>query len=171
MRLIAAFLFMVAGPIFGQDGQRKAKFEVASIKRAEPLNADNASKVGMTVTDLSVTMIGAPLGILIREAYGVGPTQIVAPDFIISNRFDVMAKIPAGVGKDKVPEMLQELLRERFGFRAHEEMRSVRGYNLTVQNPDLLNKSKLTDAALQNPASGGRGGLSFTEQPGEGRKA
>jgi uncharacterized protein (TIGR03435 family) len=58
---------------------------------------------------------------LIGKACGVKSWQIAGPPWIRTSRFDVLAKIPAGVGKDRVPDMLRSLLAERFQLKLHSQ--------------------------------------------------
>jgi uncharacterized protein (TIGR03435 family) len=166
---VTPFVLIVTGLAIGQEPPAKVEFEVASIKPAEPLSEANAANVGMFVDAASVRIIGAPLGILIGTAYRVGAPRVLGPEFLPYVRFDVFAKIPAGVGKDQVPEMLQALLRERFDLKAHYESRAKRGYILTVKDPDLLQKSRIKDSDVNvKPETRG---LALAAAPGKGKQA
>src|SRR6185312_9005157 len=87
----------------------------------------------VTVDDTYATLRGQSAIMLIRRAYGVTPDQVLKlPDSSRSIYFDIKAKIPAGVSKDKVPEMLQALLAERFKLTVHREEEQRKLYELTV---------------------------------------
>jgi uncharacterized protein (TIGR03435 family) len=58
---------------------------------------------------------------LIVLAYKVKPFQITGPDWIASQRFDIVAKLPDGASKDDAPKMLQALLEDRFKLAIHRE--------------------------------------------------
>ncbi len=47
-------------------------------------------------------------------------------------RFEIQAKIPDGVSEDKVPEMLQALLAERFKLVIHRDKKELPVYALIV---------------------------------------
>jgi uncharacterized protein (TIGR03435 family) len=47
--------------------------------------------------------------------------QITGPAWLASQRFDIVAKLPAGASKDDAPAMLQELLQERFKLVTHRD--------------------------------------------------
>jgi uncharacterized protein (TIGR03435 family) len=49
-----------------------------------------------------------------------------------SARFDITAKLPAGTTADRIPPMLQNLLRERFHLTLHHEKKEQTIYTLTV---------------------------------------
>ena len=138
MKLTVTLLAVFACfPCFGQEGQPKpqVKFEVSSVK---PVDTAARTRMGSDIDDALVNLRGVPMMSLIMMAYRVKMNQVVGPDFLRFNRFDGAAKIPPGVSKDRVPEMLQELLRDRFAIVAHRETRIIKGYSLTVQNDDLL---------------------------------
>jgi uncharacterized protein (TIGR03435 family) len=58
---------------------------------------------------------------LIAMAYKVKPYQITGPDWIATERFDIIAKIPDGAPKSDVPKMLQALLEDRFKLTVHRD--------------------------------------------------
>ena len=51
----------------------------------------------------------------------------------------VVAKLPDGTNQRNVPEMLQSMLQDRFGMKAHREKREFSVYNLVLSKrvPDL----------------------------------
>lgn len=69
---------------------------------------------------------------LIAAAYNVKPQQIQGPEWMAQEHFSITAKIPEGVSPDKVPEMIQTLLVDRFQLAVHHEQKEVAGYVLTV---------------------------------------
>ena len=72
------------------------------------------------------------LGDLAAEAFRVQRTQISGPDFLDAARFDVMAKIPEGASRERIPEMLRSLLADRFGLKVHEETKELPIYELVA---------------------------------------
>jgi len=59
------------------------------------------------------------------------------PAWTMEVRFDIQATYPAGATAAQVPEMLQRLLKERFGLEAHTEPRRLDGYELVVGNDGI----------------------------------
>jgi len=57
---------------------------------------------------------------LIVYAYQVKPYQVAGPDWLDQERFDVVAKYPAGASKADAPRMLQSLLENRFKLKVHK---------------------------------------------------
>jgi uncharacterized protein (TIGR03435 family) len=89
---------------------------------------------------------------LVRVAYRVKPYQISGPDWMASERFDVLAKLPEGAHSEQVPEMLQALLAERFKLTVHRESKEHAVYALVVgkNGPKLKESPPDADA----PAGG-----------------
>ena len=66
--------------------------------------------VGMKVDAARVDIGYLSLADLIMTAYKVKAHQVVGPDWMRTDRFDILAKMPEGATKEQVPEMLQGLL-------------------------------------------------------------
>src|SRR5260370_14808764 len=111
-------------------------FEVASIKPAAPLNPRQLmmgqQRVGMKVDAARVDIANLSLADLVRIAYRVKPYQIAGPDWMKGDRFDILGKLPEGASPDQVPEMLQELLAQRFKLAVHRETKEHAVYALVV---------------------------------------
>lgn len=110
--------------------QTKPAFEVASIRPAAPLDmtklaaavqAGQMPRLGPRVVGTRAEYIYMALRDLIVLAYNVKPYQITGPDWLTSQRFDIVAKLPDGASKDDAPKMLQALLEERFKLALHRE--------------------------------------------------
>lgn len=112
-------------------------FEVASIKPTPSiatLMADHKMPSDMgTHFDAGRIDIGfASLQDLICQAYGVKPYQVSGPDWLTSERFDIIATLPAGATEDQVPQMLQALLADRFKLVLHRDSHALPVYALVV---------------------------------------
>jgi uncharacterized protein (TIGR03435 family) len=109
--------------------QTKPTFEVASVKPtavdlaklAAAFQNGEMPRVGPRVDGARAEYIYMALKELIVLAYKVKPYQITGPDWIGSQRFDIMAKLPDGASKDDAPKMLQALLEDRFKLALHRE--------------------------------------------------
>ncbi len=128
---IAVISFLLA-PAF----IRAQTFEVASVKPAQPIDraAVMAGKlhIGMSVDGARVDIGNLSLRDLLTRAYRVEGYQISGPDWLGSERFDILAKLPDGAKPDQVPEMLQALLVERFKLAVHRETKEHSVYGLVV---------------------------------------
>ena len=129
-----------------------AGFEVASIKPSPPLDPQKImsgkAHLGMSVDAARVDIGGMSLAELLRTAYRVKPYQISGPDWIQSQRFDIVAKMPEGGSKDKVPDMLQALLADRFKLTVHRDTKEHAVYALIVGKTG----SKIKEAAPKEAA-------------------
>ena len=62
--------------------------------------------------------------------------MVGAPDWVNSDRFDILARGPAGAVESDVPRRLQPLLSERFALEAHRETRDHPTYALVLARAD-----------------------------------
>jgi uncharacterized protein (TIGR03435 family) len=147
-KLLLAVVAMVAvaGPIAigftnlsAQGGSPQVKFEVASVRPHDPAQFAQLAQIDQA----QARFWGHPLIQLVMEAYGLKAYQVRAPDWMIRQAYDVVAKLPPGADKKQVPEMLQALLAERFGLRVHWESVDQRVYLLTAGRSGV----KLTESA------------------------
>jgi uncharacterized protein (TIGR03435 family) len=114
------------------QGQTAAplSFEVASVKPSKPPvigESYNSHFDGRGIDAHRFT-----LRMCITNAYGVKDFQVSAPAWLSDERYDIVAKVPAGTKSDQVPEMLQTLLAERFKLQIHRETKEFPGFDLVV---------------------------------------
>jgi uncharacterized protein (TIGR03435 family) len=69
---------------------------------------------------------------LIAYAYKLQRYEISGPEWLVTDRFDIEARMPEGATKDDVPEMLRALLKERFNLATHNEMQEQPVLGLVV---------------------------------------
>lgn len=91
----------------------------------------------MTVSGGRVNIPGVPLNALIAVAFRVPQNQVTGPDWMIAQRFDIQATMPAGASEDQIPEMLQRLLADRFKLAVHREKKEQSLYALVVAKGGL----------------------------------
>ena len=105
-------------------------FEVASIKPSPPLSAKGVV-FGMIDDPDRFNGSYVTLLDLMARAYGVEHSRISGgPSWLLSDRFDVIAKLPTGTPRGQIPLMLQTLLSERFRLIVRRESRMTRVYAL-----------------------------------------
>jgi uncharacterized protein (TIGR03435 family) len=113
-----------------KSAQAKPAFDVASVKPAAPLNmaqmaadvrAGKMPRIGAHVDVSQAEYDYMSLKDLIALAYNVKPYQVSGPDWLGTQRFDIVAKLPEGASKDDAPAMLQALLADRFQLVVHRE--------------------------------------------------
>jgi len=153
---IPVCLLLASGAAFAQAPP--PAFDVASIKPSgemDPMKMmSGQASIGMKVDGARVDIGFMSLSALIGVAYRVKPYQISGPDWMSSQRFDIMAKIPEGVSKDLVPEMLQALLADRFKLTIHRSGKEDPIYALVVGKSGPKLKESLPDDATAPPAGG-----------------
>lgn len=165
MVLRSLTICLLAGAAFAQAPAARPSFEVASIKPSEPLQ--ERVNVGIHIDGAQVHVIQFSLKDLIQAAYRVKIYQVEGPDWIASERFDVSAKIPEGVSRDQVPEMLQSLLEDRFALKVHRGSKDLPVYALVVEPGGPKMQESPADPEGTAPcktvtdvkAAGGRGGV------------
>lgn len=124
---VAAVIALAAAALYAQSAA-VPRFEVAAIK---PSNVQNM----MYVRALPGGRLNAlaPLKLLLQNAYSLQAYQIVGgPSWIDSDRFEIEAKAEGNPSREKLLQMLQPLLADRFHLQAHRESRDLPVYALTV---------------------------------------
>jgi uncharacterized protein (TIGR03435 family) len=111
----------------------RLEFEVASIRPAAAIDATNASvKIGIHIDGAQIRFTSLSLRDCMRYAWEVKDYQISGPDWVAADRWDIVAKLPAGSSSDQVPEMLQNLLTDRFKLSFHHDSKEVAVYALVL---------------------------------------
>jgi uncharacterized protein (TIGR03435 family) len=138
MKALARGLFLAASLALGQT----AAFEVASIRPATdqrrlaaepffcPFGCFNEGRLKIVGSRVDIGYM--PLNQIIVRAYRIRLDQLAGPDWMSRQRFDILANVADGATADRVPEMFQSLLADRFKLAAHREMREQPVYALLV---------------------------------------
>ena len=138
--------------------QSPVAFEVASIKKAEPLSVGLAMSgkmnLGMTIDNAMVNIKSMSIAELMRVAYKVKTFQVSGPEWLAAERYTITAKMPDGANRDQVPDMLKALLADRFKLTFHRTTTDQSVYALIVMKSGL----KLTESAPEDAASATAGG-------------
>jgi uncharacterized protein (TIGR03435 family) len=129
-------LFLIAGAVFAQSPAAPLAFEVATVKPSAPLDpaalkagrAHAGTKIDSARVDIGTTSLFR----LICMAYRVKPYQVAGPDWLKTTNYDIQAKIPDGATAERVPEMMQTLLAERFRLKIHRDSKDQPAYALVV---------------------------------------
>ena len=145
LALVASFGIQVLGQA---PPTTPPTFEVASIKR----NVSGDPARGRTEAGGRFTATSAPILQFIRLAYDNLTTDRIlnVPDWVTSERYDLVAKAPEGAGFSPpagVGPFMRSLLRDRFGFEAHFEMRDMPTYELVLARRDGRLGAKLQQAS------------------------
>ena len=135
-------LFGVLALRAGDAQTARSVFDVASVKPSAP-NKFNSFAI-RTQPGGRVQLLGAPLRMILMEAYDMRAFQIVGgPDWIRDDRWDIEAKADGVEGRLSRTDrntMLQSLIVERFHLKAHQESRRAQIYTLEVskRGPKLV---------------------------------
>jgi uncharacterized protein (TIGR03435 family) len=152
---MAVFLF---DPALGAQAPANAAFEVASVKPNK--TGDGRVMLGLQPGG-RFNATNVPLRMLLRQAFNVQEFQLVGgPNWIGSDRFDVVAKAPEGgeFNADAMRPMLRSLLIERFKLAFHNESREMPIYALMKARADGRLGPNLVPAAVDCAAMRGRRG-------------
>jgi uncharacterized protein (TIGR03435 family) len=129
-------------------------FEVASVK---PNKNGISNAIPPSRSNGSYSASNVALKSIIANAYEVRIFQIEgAPDWLTSERFDIIARGREGTPDGLRPAMLRTLLAERFKLVAHFETREQQVYSLTQLRSDGRLGPQLKPAA---PGSGSSSGF------------
>lgn len=160
VRQVASWVCIVtiAAPAVS-SGQQPSRFEAASVKPNR--SGDLLIKLDFPAPD-RLTATNVPLRELIRFAYDVQDARLQGgPDWIRSERFDIVAKADHSLGSwgpsgppAEALAMLRALLTERFGLTTHRETRTLPVYALVrarengQPGPELRRSSLDCEAAI-----------------------
>jgi len=117
-------------PALAQSADRS--FDVVSIKRNMSAEQDLAINrlSGSTFDTTNVAMLG-----VIMRAYQV-KNVIGAPDWVESERYDIVAKAAGKPAAEEVNAMLRTMFKERLKLAAHIEAREIPVFALEVARPN-----------------------------------
>jgi len=150
-------LLLLASVAFGQT---RKEFEVASIRPVTE-QPPNQVRVGVNIDGSQVRVTYLSLKDYISVAYEVRLNQIIGPDWLATERFDIAAKLPEGALQADVPAMLQTLLADRFQMKSHKEKREFPVYALEVAKSGFklspVGESEIDDTRPLNITAGGSG--------------
>ena len=140
---------LLGGTLLAQE----PSFEAASVKPMQSGRGRVSPLHGGPGTDAPGQLTGAATfkALLIR-AYELKEYQISGPAWMDSERYEIAAKIPAGVSQAIVARMLQTLLAERFHLTTHREKRELPVYALRPAKGG----PKIKESAPPDPNAAGK---------------
>lgn len=149
--------------IYAQAAPARPEFEVASIKPVDSLTSAPTVNIGIRIDGAQFSCSSYSLKDYLRFAYNVKGYQIEGPDWIAQERYAVTAKIPDGVPRDKIREMLQAMLEQRFKIKSHRMQKDFPVYALIVDKGGLKMKEVASGgtppSSINVKAQGGPGGV------------
>ena len=105
-------------------------FDVASVKLSPPLDmqklasdmqAGKMPNFGMHLDGLRAEYNYMSLKELVVAAYKAKPYEVTCPDWMATQHYDIVARMPEGSTREDAAAMLKALLEERFKLQAHIE--------------------------------------------------
>jgi uncharacterized protein (TIGR03435 family) len=156
---------------FGQTAP-PPQFEVASIRPSAPGTFGQVG-LGLHIDGSQVSIRQFALKDSIAIAFNLKQYQVSGPDWLATEKFDIVAKLPDGAPRDQVRAMLQALLLDRFQMKTHHETKDFSVYAVVVAKSGLKMKElppdpesdasdgdkKSDKGAVNVSVSGGRGGV------------
>jgi uncharacterized protein (TIGR03435 family) len=117
-------------PLAGPAIDPESRFEVVSIKRADP-----SAQLRLGMTPGRIDMVGVTVRVV---AATVLPLQRVFgwPDGIDDERYTISAKMPGGAPQAAQQVAIRNLLKDRFKLLTHTETRELPIYNLVLARSD-----------------------------------
>jgi uncharacterized protein (TIGR03435 family) len=170
MALTRGFLLTLLWSIsaFGQSPSARPEFEVASVRKSAPPMAGEVN-IGVHIDGAMVRYTSLPMKSYIRMAYRVNDYQVLGPDWLAAENFDIAAKLPEGATRAQLPEMIQSLLADRFKLVLHRDKKEFPVYALVVaKNGPKLKESTPDSGAEASPAAKGSVDVSVTTGRGGG---
>lgn len=132
--LLAGFL------LFGSCAVAQESFDVATVRLSSgEVRFERDGE--MTVSHGTLRMHDVTLITCIKWAYHVQRAQIVEPEGIDGQHYDIVAKVDGEPTTDQMRVMLRGLLAERFALKLHPGTKDVNAYVATVA-PAGLKKMK-----------------------------
>src|ERR1035441_499785 len=147
---------------FGQSPSARPEFEVASVKKSVP-SAPGQVNIGVHIDGAMVRCSSLPMRSYIRMAYRVNDYQVLGPDWLATENFDIAAKLPEGATRAQLPEMIQSMLAERFKLVLHRDEKEFPVYALVVAK----NGPKLKESPPDS-SPGAKGNVDVSVTTGRG---
>jgi uncharacterized protein (TIGR03435 family) len=146
MRSILMFCLAV-----GAVAQSRPAFDVASVKASD--YKGGPLRVTARVDADGINFTNVALRQCIQRAYGLKPYQLVVPDWAGTERFMIVAKASGPMPQEKLLEMLQTLLADRFKLVFHREKKEMPVYALVVAKGGV----KAKEDTSEGPSDVGEG--------------
>jgi uncharacterized protein (TIGR03435 family) len=160
MKLTLALLLT---PLVFAQAPKRLEFEVASVRPSVPNQGNGAQTPAAARVDPSqIRLTYFTMRDFITRAYAVKAYQVVGPEWIMTDRFDIVATLPEGATQAQVPAMLQSLLEDRFGLKFHKSQKEFEVYTLG------RSKRPLTLTEVPPRDTGGAEVIGVAPRPGNG---
>ncbi len=120
-------------------------FEIISVR---PVKSGDSMQTRISVTPGGISLLGFPLKVILRDAFGVWNDRIIeVPGWVSSSRFDIEAKVATEdvprfkrLKPTEIMAMFLPVLQDRFGLSFHHETRELTVYRLVISKGGLKMK-------------------------------
>jgi uncharacterized protein (TIGR03435 family) len=152
--VILGAVIALPGAVRAQSPQSAPAFDAADVHLRAHSNNPTPSMSGGVLRGGRYDLRNATMLDLIATAYNVTDTDTIVggPNWLERDRFDIVAKAPNGTPPDRVRQMMQSLLAERFKLVIHKDTRPIPGFALAVGK----GKPKLKEAAAEGSGCQGQ---------------
>jgi uncharacterized protein (TIGR03435 family) len=135
-RIHTGFVISVAFAAGVMLAQTSLRFEAASIRPAAAPTPESmksgqfhqGARIEGTHLDFGYTSLWD----LLPYAFRAKQYEVVRPDWTRDSRWNILANLPANIGKAQAPDMMKALLIDRFKLTTHVEKREQNVYELVV---------------------------------------
>jgi uncharacterized protein (TIGR03435 family) len=108
-------------------------FEVASVK----INKSGPAGTKIDFQPKRMSLVNVPLRAIIQLAYGIQQaTRLVVPDWVASERYDIVATSEEVMSLEQRRLMMQALLADRFKLVGHTEAKEQSAFGLALARSD-----------------------------------
>jgi uncharacterized protein (TIGR03435 family) len=156
-------------PAFGQTVP-PPQFEVASVRPSPPGTVGQVG-LGLRIDGSQVSVRQFALRDCLAMAFNLKAYQISGPDWLATEKFDIVAKLPDGAPRDQIRAMLQALFIDRFQMKTHRETKDFSVYAVVVAKGGLKMKELPPDPAPETTdgdSGGNKGGVNVSVSGGRG---
>jgi uncharacterized protein (TIGR03435 family) len=143
----SGLILLLAGLVqVGARSQPPARpeFDVVSIK-ASRFTGSGAVPIGTQSNPGTLALFGVKPRDLIAHAYSLKPYQIVGPDWLNEEYYDIVAKSAERLSDSEQRLMLQSTLASRFGLTVHLGTKELACYALEVRKEGLKIQPVIAD--------------------------
>ncbi len=136
----------IALPILLTSSSFAQQFEVASTRPSGSQTPEGKVNVGVHIDGSQVRVVALSLRDYLAIAYRTKGNMVSGPEWTASERFDISATLPPDSATEKLPEMFQALLTDRFHLKLHKEKKEFPVYALLVSKGPVKLKESPPDA-------------------------
>jgi uncharacterized protein (TIGR03435 family) len=129
VRILSSMVLLTSAGLAQRE--EATAFDIASAKLSEhQVGPDYNNQLVFSPAGLSARNV--TLMRLVSEAYRLQLRQVIGPNWLDQNEYDIEARAGHSVGREELDPMLRALLAQRFDLKQHGETREMRVYELVV---------------------------------------